>query len=207
MTRHGPRNRPAHRPTKLDPDVAKTIIDTVRAGNYLDTGAAYAGIGRSTLMRWLADADKPGAPLHLREFRDAVARARAEAEVRTVALIGRAMTGGYVLEETTRTTEAGASETTRRYAPPDGRLGLEYLSRVAPSRFGRRTAIEVSGPEGGPVKVEASDLGRIAGSLRDWLSDAPRVVEGEVVAEGQTLALTTGGEAGAAGSGEEGDGG
>lgn len=201
MTRHAPRTR--GRPSKLDPDVARTIIDTVRAGNYLETGAAYAGIGRSTLMRWLADADKPGAPLHLREFRDAVARARAEAEVRTVALIGKQMTGGYVLEETTRTLDSGATETTRRYAPPDGRLGLEYLSRVSPSRFGRRTAIEVSGPDGGPVQVEASDLGRIAGSLRDWLSEAPRVVEGEVVEGGQTLALTTGGEAGAGAGGEE----
>jgi hypothetical protein len=69
------------RPTKRTPDVEARIVEAVRAGNYIETAAAYAGIGKSTLYEWQAKYP---------DFADALQRARAEAEVRDVTLIRQA---------------------------------------------------------------------------------------------------------------------
>ena len=34
----------AGRPTKLTPDVQEKIVQAIRAGNYIETAAAYAGV-------------------------------------------------------------------------------------------------------------------------------------------------------------------
>jgi len=43
----------AGRPTKLTSDVHNQIVAAVRAGNYMETAAAYAGINKDTLYHWL----------------------------------------------------------------------------------------------------------------------------------------------------------
>jgi len=40
------------RPTKLTPAVQKKIVDAIKAGNYMETAAAYAGISKQTLYNW-----------------------------------------------------------------------------------------------------------------------------------------------------------
>jgi hypothetical protein len=72
------------RPTKLTRETHDRIVLAVRAGNYLIAAAAAAGVSEATLHRWLTDSR----PLY-RALRDDVARAAAEAEVQTVALILR----------------------------------------------------------------------------------------------------------------------
>lgn len=74
---------------KLTPDVQNQVCTAIRAGNYIETSAAYAGISKATLYAWLtkgrrssAAADRP-----YREFVAAVERALAEAEVGDVARI------------------------------------------------------------------------------------------------------------------------
>jgi transposase len=74
------------RPTKLDPTVAGLIVEALKAGNYLETAAAYAGIDKATLHRWLKDG-RAGKSPELVEFCASVEKAVAHAEVIAVASI------------------------------------------------------------------------------------------------------------------------
>ena len=117
------------RPTKLTPEVRDRIIEALRAGNYQDAAAAYAGIGPATFYRWMERGRAADAEPDYREFREAVERARAEAEVRNVALVQRSAADG--------TWQAAAW----------------FLERSYPSRWGRRERHEVTGADGGPVAL------------------------------------------------------
>ena len=91
------------RPTKLNFDTHNKIISAIRAGNYIETAAAYAGINKSTLYDWLkrGEREKQRVAQNPRykirksekpyvEFSNAVEKALAEAEVRDVAIIAKA---------------------------------------------------------------------------------------------------------------------
>jgi hypothetical protein len=117
------------RPTDLTPETQGRIIEALRAGNYIDVACAYAGIGTSTYYRWMQRALDPDAPDIYREFREAVQRARAEAEIRNVGLIQRAASDG--------TWQAAAW----------------FLERSHPRKWGRHDRHEVTGPDGGPLEV------------------------------------------------------
>jgi len=76
------------RPTKLCPELQAKIVAAVKAGNYIETAAAYAGISKNTLYTWLrkgANADSRQSPY--RRFHDALGEALAVAEVLDVATI------------------------------------------------------------------------------------------------------------------------
>lgn len=91
------------RPIKLDDEIQNRIVTAIRAGNYIETAAAYAGINKSTLYSWLKRGERerqrvaknPRARVTQKErpfveFSNAVERALAEAEIRDVAVIGKA---------------------------------------------------------------------------------------------------------------------
>lgn len=122
------------RPTKLTQEVQDRIMQAVQAGNYLDTAANFAGIDGSTMRRWVQKGEAPNAPEPYRSFCTALKSARAAAEVRSVALIQQAATGG--------TWQAAAW----------------YLERSYPERWGR-TRVEVTGGQDGdssPIRVEVT---------------------------------------------------
>ncbi|RKH77001.1 hypothetical protein D7X99_33115 [Corallococcus sp. AB032C] len=81
----------AGRPTKLTPELQKKIIDAIRAGNYMETAAAYAGISKDTFFRWLRKGARAKSGIY-KDFHDAVEKALAESEVRDVMLIANAAT-------------------------------------------------------------------------------------------------------------------
>lgn len=92
------------RPTKLTPELQEKICQAIRAGNYIETAAAYAGISKVTLHEWMrrgrretervekaegrAKVRKKEAPFV--GFLNSVEKALAEAEVRDVFIIGKA---------------------------------------------------------------------------------------------------------------------
>jgi transposase len=91
------------RPTKLTPEIQNRIVVLIRAGNYVETAAASAGIHKSTLYDWLKRGARekqritqnPRARISKKEapfvdFSDAVEKAQAEAESRDVMLIAKA---------------------------------------------------------------------------------------------------------------------
>lgn len=111
------------------------ICQAIRAGNYIEVAAAYAGIPKGTLYEWLK---KGNTVFHnkYRTFHDAVQKALADAEVRDVAVIGQASQQNW---------QAAAWR----------------LERKFPQRWGRKDRIEaeISGKPEEPVvvKVEAGE--------------------------------------------------
>lgn len=172
--------RTGGRKTKLTPETQERIIAAVRAGATMEAAAGAAGIGESTLYRWLQEAAQPGAPRWKREFREALQRARDELEVRLVAgSVLKAALGGYVVKRVTRVRPDGTQETEEQFAPADGRVGLEVLARRFRDRGWGRTPVEVSGPNGGPVQVATATIRELAQRLEARLGED--VVDGEVV--------------------------
>ena len=76
------------RPSILTPELIKTICATVKAGNYIETAAAVAGIHKDTLYDWLKKASSKGGIYA--EFSDAIKKALAESEARDVLIISEA---------------------------------------------------------------------------------------------------------------------
>ncbi len=77
------------RPDKLTQEVHDKIVGAIKAGNYIETAAAFAGISKSTLYKWLREGARAKSGKK-KEFSHAVAQALAESEVGDVVLIGRA---------------------------------------------------------------------------------------------------------------------
>lgn len=93
---------PAGRPTILTEELQKRITDVIRAGNYIETAAAYAGINKTTLYDWMKRGAAEQKRVHetgrkpqkkelpFLEFSNAVEKALAESEIRDVTRIGDA---------------------------------------------------------------------------------------------------------------------
>jgi hypothetical protein len=119
----------AGRQTKLTPELQDRILAALRAGNYQETAAVYGGISRDTFYYWLERGrDEPESIYS--DFSDAVEKAKADAEVRDVALIDKAAHDG--------SWQAAAWK----------------LERKFPNKWGRVNRTEISGPDGAPVKVD-----------------------------------------------------
>jgi transposase len=74
------RNPTCGAPSKLTPEIQEKIVQLLARGNYVETAAAAAGVGRHTVYDWL----KKGANQKrgkYREFADACTKAQADAEV------------------------------------------------------------------------------------------------------------------------------
>lgn len=121
---------PAGRPTKLTPEVQKTVCDTVSGGGTDRVACLRAGISVSGLGEWKrrgAAGEEPYAA-----FLAAYKRAEGDFGLRNLALIGKAAQDG--------TWQAAAWLLERRY--PE-----EYGRKVVQGQF------EHSGPGGGPLEV------------------------------------------------------
>lgn len=149
------KTKPKGRPSMLNAERHKTIVDALEAGGYRDTAARLAGIGVSTLYLWLdrgqnerdrravdPNAADPKEQPYL-DLVEAVESAEAKAEQRSLLLIQRAAAGG--------TWQAAAW----------------YLERKFPRKYGRFDRAEVSGPEGAaiPINVSTEDLERKVGAI------------------------------------------
>ncbi len=116
------------RPTKFNDERAAKILEALRLGVPQTTAVSYAGVHDATYYRWLQEATKPDAPQELRDFRDAVKAARAEAEVRSVAVIQNA---------SRKTWQAAAW----------------FLERGFPQHWARSDRHEITGRDGGPIEL------------------------------------------------------
>lgn len=134
------------RPTKLNFDTHNKIITAIRAGNYIETAAAYAGVNKSTLYEWLkrGEREKQRVAENPRyrirksekpyvEFSNAVEKALAEAEIRDVAIIAKA-------------------------AEEQWQAAAWRLERKFPDRWGRKGKVDLSADKDGfKVVVEYVD--------------------------------------------------
>ena len=81
------------RPSKFAPDTAAVVLAHVRRGSPRHVAANAAGLGRSTLMRWLARGKKERRG-HFRDFWDALKKAEAELVIELVERITAAAERG-----------------------------------------------------------------------------------------------------------------
>jgi transposase-like protein len=118
--------------TKLTPEVQKKIVEAITLGNYTEVAAQYAGIDPTTFYRWLEKGKQDDADPVYKDFVEAVNNAKATAEVRAVVLINRAANEGV------------------------WQAAAWFLERTRPKRYGRFDRNEVSGPDGGPMRIDVS---------------------------------------------------
>lgn len=142
------KSRRGGRPTKLTPQVQDEICESIRAGNYIEPSALRAGVTKESLYNWLRRAgceiEKSNTNKKYRipakekkyiEFFHAVKQAEAEAEAHDLAVIRHAAAVGHWQAAAWR------------------------LERKHYDRWGRRQAIEHSGPDGKPVRVQRIRIG------------------------------------------------
>lgn len=118
--------------------MATTIIEALRAGNYLETASAFAGISVSTLRNWLR-AGRRGSTPALAEFYRSVTKARATAEMDAMDRIRR---------------------------DPAWQAAAWRLERMYPQRYGRRTdqPQRDSRPEPRPLSKVVAEINQVLGN-------------------------------------------
>lgn len=91
------RTMPPGRPTKFNPETAGKIILAVKAGNYVETAAAFAGVCKDSVYAWLERGRKRNElgeidteDLPYAQFSDGLETARAQAEMDNVEIIQKA---------------------------------------------------------------------------------------------------------------------
>ncbi len=118
---------------KFSPEIGEKIVNFLRAGAFIETAAAAAGITKKTFYTWL----KRGARAEtgqLRQFSDDVAAAQATFEVMASAgIAGVAQEGNW-------------------------QAWAWLLERKFPQRWGKR--LEVSGAGGGPIDIRFKGAAR-----------------------------------------------
>lgn len=167
----------AGRPSKIDPNRADRIVALLRTGCTIANAAQAGGIDEGTFYRWMNRGAEHRAPAAFRDFREQVLRARAEAEASAVAEVRKGARGGDVLERRTITHRDGRVETVERLQPADWRASAWFLERSRAKDWGRRTLVELTGQDGGPVEVVTS--------ARDALNDALTLIADRIAAAQQ----------------------
>lgn len=169
---------------------ADRIVDLLRAGNYVETAAAAAGVDKTTLYDWLKQGARLSRDLaaqrtrrrdlsqHQRalvDFSNAVADAQAESESRDVMRLAQLANGGLPqVVETVKVDGNGAviERTTKTEQTLPNAQVLEWrLERRHPTKWGRKQSLEHSGPGGGaiPVQVQAEQVVAVVSGILDDL--------------------------------------
>lgn len=119
------------RPSKLTPEVQKKIVKALQAGNYRAVAARFAGVSYESLITWVGRGrTATGGKFH--DFYDAVIGAETKAEMDMVKVI-------------------------IRDAKFDAKHAKWFLSHRHRERWADNLAqgkIELTGKDGGPLKVE-----------------------------------------------------
>jgi len=182
-----PAARKPGRPSLLTNDTRKALLDAVKLGAPVELCAAAAGIGETTFYAWMADGraehdaieagaePRPDKERYLELYREVTAN-RVQAATRNVAAIQKAVQGGAVTEETTRTFRDHdgqvVTETTVKRAAPDWRAGAWYLERQFGRFFGKAAQeVQLTGAGGGPIQV-SSDAEELSKRLSEHLAAA-----------------------------------
>ena len=139
---------PGGRPTKFDSGLADKIISAIKAGGYVETAAAFAGVNKDTFYAWLkrGAAEKSGP---FKEFSDAIGRAIAESEMRYVSVVAKAASGYEVVRERTvidmgpdgKPHTTTTTDKSHEFNPP---AAMWWLERRFPRRWGRMERPEIS---------------------------------------------------------------
>lgn len=132
MTDPKPKAKPG-RKTKLTPERQTKILNAIRAGAYMETAAAAAGVNKETLYAWLKRGNVEPDSIYS-AFVEAVHEAQASAELRDVLTLSKAAADG------------------------DWRAAAWRLERKFPKRWGLTTKTEHSGT----IQTVAVDMAKLS---------------------------------------------
>jgi hypothetical protein len=147
--------RPRGRPTLLTPELQKSLCDVLAAGNYIDAACGYAGIHVSTYHDWVNRGEaelerrqsahvKEGTAQWEREqpfvdFSEACKKARAQAEVSSVARIRKAGGDGQWQADAWFLERSMPAKWGRRVVEHQGKDGNEMVFKVVYGTDGKTT--------------------------------------------------------------------
>jgi hypothetical protein len=128
---------PRGRPTKLTPDLQERIVEAIRAGAYVETAAALAGVNKTTFYDWLRKGARAKRGAY-HDFSLAVEEALAQSEADDLAVIEKAGRGYEVRRTKAVRSEDGTVETTVETSTRfDWQAAAWRLERRFPERWGR----------------------------------------------------------------------
>ena len=171
----------------INQKIIQDVTSAIKAGNYMEVAAAYAGISKDTFYRWM----KRGAREKRRVLKDkrskikqgelpyvlfaeGVRKALADAEVRDVSMIAKAASGGQVYTEEKIVYDAQGrvveKHVVTKKSAPQWQAAAWRLERKYPNKWGRRVAIrkdEGTGEESAEdfAKKMRDEFGALAGIL------------------------------------------
>jgi len=161
-----------NKPWKLTEATKEKITSAIRAGAYIETAAAHAGISKQTLYTWLkAGARDIEKGLHTDEsaFSRALETAISDAELRDIATVAQ-FANGYPVERVVTKVmvnvlgnEISRETVTERKIERAWQAAAWRLERRFPGKWGRRLEINHDGHESlvaEPVVVYLPDNGR-----------------------------------------------
>jgi len=126
--------------TKLTQLVFRSIVESVRQGNYVCAACSAAGVAHNTVLEWIArgegrDPDRSLTPLYAK-FAKALRVAEAEAEQKAVAILNENMFGYESIRiEITTTPDGKITTKTIKSQIRDHRTAIEFLRRRFPERW------------------------------------------------------------------------
>ncbi len=153
---------PAGRPTALNDEVARTLLNALRLGNPFVTACQFAGIDDSTLRRWRQKGDEalrlsPGkrSPSQRKyaEFRTAIDKAIVEANVRAQQTIHTVMTQPL----------QNATSEEKRIIVDAAKF---YLTHRDPSHYSTQQRTELTGKDGEAVEISAAEVWNVLQKAR-----------------------------------------
>lgn len=169
--------------------VIDRAVETFRLGGSQRDVADRCGVAREVVREWVRRGTVVSSDIfagrrlvaeltrHERKCFDFVqltAQAEAEGKVYLLGLAERLSAGGYIVETVTEKVEAQedgtlkvVERTTKRAtAAPDGQMIRWRLATRWPEEFSQRGSLELTGPDGGPVQIEAMPIiDRMLGEL------------------------------------------
>lgn len=169
--------------------VIDRAVETFRLGGSQRDVADRCGVAREVVREWIRRGTVVSSDIfagrrlvadltrHERKCFDFVqltAQAEADGKVYLLGLAEQLASGGYVVETITEKVEAQDDGTMRvlertvkrAKAAPDGQMIRWRLATRWPEEFAQRGSLELTGPDGGPVQIEAVPIiDRMLGEL------------------------------------------
>lgn len=184
--------------------VIDRAIEGYRTGASPGDIANLCGVARETVTEWVRRGTAVSADVYANrrrvadlsrherkcfEFVQLTAQAEAEGKMFLLGLADQVAGGGYIVETITEKVDAEGKvieRTTKRQAAPlDGAMIRWRLATRWPDEFSRRTDVHVAGPDGGPVRLDATPIiDRLLGELdrmADNLHESDALIEAHAV--------------------------
>lgn len=145
------------RPSGMTPQVAERIVTAIRAGAYAEVAATYAGVSRSTYFLWMAKGRKDAEDREAGDFPSIdESHGHEWTEEGGRCWCGHTRYSDFLdrIKEAEASAEIHAVGKVRSAFETDWKAAMTYLERRYPSRWRRRTTVDVGMENEGGVDLD-----------------------------------------------------